>query len=61
MVLLFFVRNRNAKFKIQDIKFTATYKMFISQYVIAFCVVAVVGTPDEDGKWHPYKYGNNGK
>ncbi|KPJ11687.1 Larval cuticle protein LCP-30 [Papilio machaon] len=29
--------------------------------MIAICVVAVVGTPDEDGKWHPYKYGHNGK
>lgn len=31
------------------------------QYVIAFCIVAVVGIPLEDGKWHPYKYGDSGR
>ncbi|XP_013177330.1 PREDICTED: larval cuticle protein LCP-22-like [Papilio xuthus] len=31
------------------------------KYIIAICVVAVAGTPEEDGKWHPYKYGQNGK
>ncbi|XP_041975639.1 larval cuticle protein LCP-22-like [Aricia agestis] len=30
-------------------------------YVLALCVVAVVGNPLEDGRWNPYKYGNTGK
>ncbi|XP_053618469.1 larval cuticle protein LCP-22-like [Plodia interpunctella] len=32
-------------------------------YVVALCAVAVVGVPrpGEDGKWHPYKYGDTGK
>ncbi|CAK1601815.1 unnamed protein product [Parnassius mnemosyne] len=29
--------------------------------MIAICVVVVAGTPVEDGKWHPYKYGDDGK
>ncbi|CAG9796731.1 unnamed protein product [Diatraea saccharalis] len=28
---------------------------------IAVGIVAVVGSPIEDGKWHPYKYGDDGK
>nr|FAA00503.1 TPA: putative cuticle protein [Bombyx mori] len=34
---------------------------FKVQYVIALCVVAAVGVPVEDGKWHPYHYGDSGK
>lgn len=30
-------------------------------FCIAICVAAVVGAPSEDGKWHPYKYGESGK
>ncbi|KAJ0182646.1 hypothetical protein K1T71_002015 [Dendrolimus kikuchii] len=34
---------------------------FKVQYLIAICIVAVVGVPLEDGAWHPYKYGDSGK
>ncbi|KAL0851341.1 hypothetical protein ABMA28_007161 [Loxostege sticticalis] len=30
-------------------------------FTIAVCIVAAVGSPIEDGKWDPYKYGDTGK
>ncbi|XP_026758881.1 larval cuticle protein LCP-30-like [Galleria mellonella] len=29
--------------------------------IVTVCAVAVVGSPSEDGKWHPYKFGDTGK
>lgn len=35
--------------------------MLLLQFVVVFCVCAAAGSPIEDGRWNPYKYGDTGK
>ncbi|XP_026732128.1 endocuticle structural glycoprotein SgAbd-2-like [Trichoplusia ni] len=35
--------------------------MLSFKFVVVICVAAVAASPIEDGRWNPYKYGDNGK